>query len=228
VLLSFLAGTALTWSSPEIPKLTNTTTSPFGRTIDEDEASWISSLVTLGAALGPYLFCLLADKMGRKYTLLAAGVPFLVCYLVQAFGHVVELFYVTRLVMGLTVGGVFTLIPIYSGEVADKSERGVLGALISCAVCTGFLFSYSLGPFVSVMVFNLILAALSAVFLVLFAFLGKEVPHYYISINEEDLAKEALQKLRGGYTDIDEELWRSDQVQGRSRGKLHDLSASKD
>lgn len=203
----FLAGTALTWSSPEIPLLSNSSSTPFERPLNADEATWVSSLVTLGAAFGSFLFTYLADKMGRKYTLLSAGVPFLVCYLSLAFGNMVELFYCARFVMGLTVGGVFSLLPIYAGELSDKENRGILGSLISCAVCLGLLFSYALGPFVNVMVFNLVLAALSAVFLVLFSFLGEEVPHYYVSINEEHLAKEVLQKLRKEYHDIDEELF---------------------
>lgn len=203
----FLAGTALTWSSPEIPFLTNSTTTPFDRPLNTDEATWVSSLVTLGAAFGSFLFTCLADKMGRKYTLLSAGVPFLICYLILAFGNKVELFYCARFVMGLTVGGVFSLLPIYAGELSDKENRGILGSLISCAVCLGLLFSYALGPFVDVMIFNLVLAACSAIFLILFTFLGEEVPHYYVSINEEHLAKEVLQKLRGDYIDIDEELY---------------------
>ncbi|KAJ8932372.1 hypothetical protein NQ314_014739 [Rhamnusium bicolor] len=144
--------------------------------------------------------------MGRKYTLLSLGVPFVVCYLMMAFGKIIELFYVARFIMGLAVGGVFSLMPIYACEVADKSNRGVLGFLMGSAVCGGLLFSCALGPYVSVMVFNLILAVFPLIFLILFPCLGREVPHYYVSINENDLAKEALQKLRGGSNDIDEEL----------------------
>lgn len=223
----FLAGTALTWSSPEIPFLTNASSSPFGRPLSQDEATWVSSLVTLGAAFGPFLFTYLADRMGRKYTLLSAGAPFLVCYLILAFGQIVELFYCARFIMGLTVGGVFSLLPIYAGEISDKENRGILGSLISCAVCTGLLFSYALGPFVDVMTFNLILAGCSAVFIILFTFLGEEVPHYYVSINEEHLAKEVLQKLRGDYIDIDEELFEIQTKFKECNGTFFEIFSSK-
>lgn len=188
----------------------------------------MSSLVTVGAAIGPFLFCHLADKMGRKYTLLSSGVPFLVCYLILAFGKIVELFYVARLVMGLTVGGVFSLVPIYAGEVSDKDMRSIMGSLVSCAVCGGLLFSYSVGPYVDVMVLNLMLAVFAAVFLVLFAFLGEEVPHYYIIINEEDMAKEALQRLRNEDDDIEGEF---NEIQTKykeeCRGSFRDVFSSK-
>lgn len=223
----FLAGTALTWSSPEIPLLSNSSTTPLDHALNPDEATWVSSLVTLGAAFGSFLFTCLADRMGRKYTLLSAGVPFLVCYLILAFGKMVELFYCARFIMGLTVGGVFSLLPIYAGELSDKDNRGILGSLISCAVCLGLLFSYALGPFVNVMTFNLILAAFSAIFLILFTFLGEEVPHYYVSINEEHLAKEVLQKLRGDYIDIDEELFEIQNKFKECNGTFFDIFASR-
>ncbi|KAJ8919556.1 hypothetical protein NQ315_002178 [Exocentrus adspersus] len=202
----FVSGTALTWSSPELPIISNATTSPFKRNLSDEEATWVSSLVTLGAAAGPFFFTYLADKMGRKYTLLTAGVPFVVCYLMMAFGRIVELFYVARFILGLTVGGVFSVLPIYAGEVADKNNRGFIGFQMGCGVCSGLLFSCALGPYISVMYFNLILAVFPLVFLILFPFVGKEVPHYYISINETVLAKEALQKLRGSRYDVEDEL----------------------
>lgn len=225
-ILMFLAGTAITWSSPEISKLTNATLTPFERPLDPNQGSWISSLVTLGAAFGSFLFTYLADKIGRRYTLLTAGVPFIACYFTLAFANEVELFYCARFVLGFTVGGVFSLLPIYAGEIADKKDRGILGSMINCAVCLGFLFSYALGPFVSIMFFNLVLAAFSALFFITFAFLGEEVPHYYISINEENLAKEVLQKLRGEHTDIDEEL---DEIQTKfleNSGSFREICAS--
>lgn len=202
----FVSGTALTWSSPELPIISNATTSPFKRNLTSEEATWVSSLVTLGAVAGPFFFTYLADKMGRKYTLLSAGVPFVLCYVMLAFGRIVELFYVARFIIGLTVGGVFSVLPIYAAEVADKNNRGSIGFQMGCGVCSGLLFSCALGPYVSVMVFNLVLAAFPLMFLLLFPFVGKEVPHYYVSINENDLAKEALQKLRGSRYNIDDEL----------------------
>lgn len=202
----FLAGSAITWSSPEILKLSNASSTPFEEPINSNEASWVSSLVTLGAAFGSFIFTFLSDKIGRRITLLTAGIPFIICYFILAFAEKVEVIYIARFVLGLTVGGVFTLLPIYAGEIADKDSRGFLGSMINCGVCSGFLFSYALGPFVNVMTFNIVLAAVAAIFLISFSILGEEVPHFYVSIKEENLAKEVLQKLRGEGTDIEEEL----------------------
>lgn len=90
----------MTWSSPVLPKLSGVdlSQSPFDTPITPEQASWISSLVTLGAAVGPFIFSFLADKIGRKPTLMYLGVPYLLCYIMLAFGTNVEVFYVARLV----------------------------------------------------------------------------------------------------------------------------------
>ncbi|XP_018564814.1 facilitated trehalose transporter Tret1 isoform X2 [Anoplophora glabripennis] len=207
-LLMLLSGSSFTWSSPVLPKLLNNTTSPFGRSISPDEATWISSLVPLGAAVGPFALAYMADKFGRKITLLFLGVPFLLSHLILAFGNIVELYYVARFTIGLSAGGTFTIMPNYAGEIADKSIRGALGSTISTATCAGLLLSYALGPYVSIMAFNLVLAMISVIFLVLFFFVGVECPQYFIIRKEYDLAEDALRKIRGGFKtgDVEKEL----------------------
>ncbi|KAJ8931867.1 hypothetical protein NQ314_015133 [Rhamnusium bicolor] len=187
-IVSFVVGTTLTWSSPVISKLQDLETTPFEIPATSDEMSWISSLLPLGAVFGPFIFGYLADRIGRKYTLLICGVPFLVCYFLLAFGKVLGIYYAARFISGLAVGGVFTVIPMYIGEIADNSNRGALGSTMNCFLCLGLLFSYALGPYVSIVAFNI-------------------VPHYYVSNEKHDLAKSALQKIRGNETDsIEKEL----------------------
>lgn len=97
-MLLYITGTVLTWSSPVIPKMAggDPTRSPFDTPISLEQASWISSLVTLGAAIGPFVFGWLANKIGRKPTLLYLGIPFLLGYSMLAFGKNVETYYVAR------------------------------------------------------------------------------------------------------------------------------------
>ncbi|KAJ8945499.1 hypothetical protein NQ318_017942, partial [Aromia moschata] len=196
-ILMLISGTSFSWSSPVLPKLLNGTGTPFGRNISTEEGTWISSLVPLGCAVGPFIFGYMADKVGRKPTLLFLGVPFLAAHIMLAFARIVEVYYVARFIIGLAAGGTFTIMPNYAGEMADKSVRGVLGSTLSIATCIGILFSYTVGPYVSLMIFNLMLAVFPAMFLVLFFFVGEECPHYYVSSGKHELAKAALQKIRG-------------------------------
>ncbi|XP_023027447.2 facilitated trehalose transporter Tret1-like [Leptinotarsa decemlineata] len=196
-ILMIINGISLSWSSPSMPKLTNCTTNPFGRDISTSEVTWISSLVPIGASVGPFLFGWMTNKFGRKFTILSFGVPFLISYLMMAFSTTVEVFYVARFVVGVTLGGCFTVLPNYLGEVAEKRNRGALGSCMGIAVAIGLFFSYCVGPYVSVMVFNLIIAFLPASFLVIFSLVGEECAHYHLSRNEVDMAREVLYRLRG-------------------------------
>lgn len=204
-IVSFSVGTTLSWSSPMIEKL-NGTDSPFDSGITEEEGSWTSSLLNLGAAIGPFIFGNLTDRIGRKYTILGTGIPLVIGYLLMAFTKSVIFFYIARFLSGLSVGGVFNVIPVYIGEIANTHNRGALSSMLNLLLCAGMLFSYCLGPYVSVMAFNLILAIFPSIFLISFYIIGPESAYYYIKKGEHNLAKSALQKVRAGSVKVEEEL----------------------
>ncbi|KAJ8931868.1 hypothetical protein NQ314_015134 [Rhamnusium bicolor] len=196
-IICFVVGTCLSWTSPILPKLEDPEKTPFDEALSTEQTSWISALLPLGAVLGPFIFGYLADRIGRKNTLLVCGVPFLISYLLLAFGKLVGLYYAARFISGLSLGGVFTVVPMYIGEIAENSNRGALVSMMNVFLCFGLLFSYSIGPYVSILLYNLILAIFPGIYLVLFFFLAPESPHYYVSKHEHDLAKSALQRIRG-------------------------------
>ncbi|XP_018576203.1 facilitated trehalose transporter Tret1-like [Anoplophora glabripennis] len=206
-IIGFIAGTVLTWSSPVQLDLEHPTDAPFGYPLTSEQTSWISSLLALGAIVGPFVFGILADKIGRKPTLLVCAVPFLIGFLVFSFVLYPWIFYVARFLMGMSVGGVFTVVPIYIGEVAEVSNRGALGTSLNCYICFGFFFSHFAGSYLSFFVFNLILSIFPATFIVLFFIIAEESPHYYVIKGKLDQAEMALKKIRKGSEEvINEEL----------------------
>ncbi|RZC38206.1 facilitated trehalose transporter Tret1 [Asbolus verrucosus] len=198
-IVSFVVGTSLTWSSPILPKLNATDPDdiPFGRQITSEENSWIGSLLALGAVFGPFLYAYIVDKFGRKLTITSIGVPFAISYLILAFAQIVELYYVARFLIGVAVGGVFTVVPMYIGEIAEDTNRGALGSVMNCLLTAGLLFSYGIGPYISIMIFNIILAIIPGIFMVAFFFLAPESPHHHIAKGNHEAAVKSLEKLRG-------------------------------
>ncbi|XP_030761668.1 facilitated trehalose transporter Tret1-like isoform X1 [Sitophilus oryzae] len=195
--LGFIAGCNLTWTSPEFGYLNSTDTGPFNGTLTDAQTSWISGVMSLGAALGPFIFGYLAEKIGRKWTILTVSMPFVISSVLCAFSRVVEEFYVARFITGISIGGTFTILPMYVGEMSLDEHRGVLGSVMNVFLCFGLLFTYVVGALVSkVLIFNLILASLTIAFFVLFLFMGVETPHYYVMKNKHDLAKGALLRIR--------------------------------
>lgn len=226
--VSFSAGTALTWSSPMLDKLSSAgNENPFDRGITEDEGSWISSLLSLGAAFGPFIYGNLTRKIGRKYTLLGTGIPLLIGYLLMSFTKSIIFFYIARFLCGIATGGICNLIPVYIGEIASSHNRGALSSLFNVHLCAGMVFTFCVGPYLSVMTFNMILVLFPALFLVLFFVMGPETAYYHIQKGEYDLARGILQKVRGS-TEVNEELEAiRKQIEGAGTGSFLDIFKSK-
>ncbi|XP_056641901.1 facilitated trehalose transporter Tret1-like [Diorhabda sublineata] len=200
-IISFSAGTAITWASPEIEKLKSSTMA-----VSDGQGSWVNSLFLLGASFGPFLFGYLADKIGRKKTLVSMGCPMAMGFVVMALVKVVQVFYAARFVIGLAVGGLFTVMPMYIGEIADSSNRGTLSGILNILLCMGMLFSYCVGPYVDILTFNLILGVIPAIFMPLFSLFSVESPRYLIGKNEIDEAKKNLRWLKGNDDDVNTEI----------------------
>ncbi|KAF5279153.1 hypothetical protein FQR65_LT03399 [Abscondita terminalis] len=199
-LVTFATGLGLGWSSPVIPKLNGKIepeSNPLPQPLTPEQSSWVGSLLPLGAAFGPFAVGLFIDKIGRKKTLLVATLPILIGFYMAIFINNVNLFFLMRFLCGLTVGGVFTVLPIYTGEIADSSVRGALGSLICLFACLGILAAYIIGPYVSLTAFNIICAIVPTVFIPLFLIYIPESPYYLVSANYEEEAIKALMKFRG-------------------------------
>uniref|UniRef100_A0A6P7GLL5 Facilitated trehalose transporter Tret1-like n=1 Tax=Diabrotica virgifera virgifera TaxID=50390 RepID=A0A6P7GLL5_DIAVI len=223
----FISTTTISWSTVVLPKLSNIETSPIGRMVDMEEESWISSILILSAIFSVFISGYLADKIGRKCTLLIGGMPYLLSNIILAYASSVYLYYIARFLMGFTLGTV-ALVPVYISEISYKNHRNVLGPLICCATCFGSVFPNLLGPFVSMKTFSLLQAALATIYLVYFATLGEEGPQFYLTRNKEFQARAVLERLRGGYEDIDEAFAQIKNGYNEERqGTLRDILTSR-
>ncbi|CAH1171155.1 unnamed protein product [Phaedon cochleariae] len=208
-LLATSGDITMTWSSPMFPKLysNDTTVNPLGTPITADEDSWIGSLLNIGAIVGPLPFGFISERYGRKIALLAIAVPHIISYVTMAFANNVYIFYFGRLLGGVAVGGGYTLLPMYIAEVAEESERGIYSVTLGIFWAFGNFFPYAVGPFLSVMWFNLALACFPLAFLLAFSIFGRETPYYLMSAGKTLEAKEVLMYLRSkSEKDVEVEL----------------------
>ncbi|XP_060530456.1 facilitated trehalose transporter Tret1-like [Cylas formicarius] len=224
----FIACASMSWPSPEIPAL-NSSTSQLDSELTTEEISWIASFLGLGAIPGPFIFGFLADHVGRKYSILSLSVPLTLSYLLMLFTNKVIYLYIARFVVGTAVGGVFTVLPMYVGEMALDRHRGILGNAMTTFLCLGLLFSYAVGPYLNFFDFNVMLAALPAVFLVVFAVVGVESAHYYMAKNDRASARAVLLKIRNvSDQEVEEELENIRHLTDSERGgKLSDIFKSR-
>ncbi|KAJ8920252.1 hypothetical protein NQ315_011913 [Exocentrus adspersus] len=230
-LASFVCGTTFGWTSPEIPKLKGVLDNPLASPISKGEEGWIGSFLPLGAALGPFAAGIAADKIGRKKTLLVSVVPFIVAFILNITATNVNYFFASRFLCGLAVGIVFTVLPMYIGEISDDEVRGSLGSFMQLFIVIGLLFSYVLGPYLSIQFFNIILLIPPVVFLVVFLFFIPESPYYLVQVDDMEGAEESLTKLRSkAKNDVQKELETVkssvDEAQ-RNKGNFFDIFKSR-
>ncbi|XP_028140935.2 facilitated trehalose transporter Tret1 [Diabrotica virgifera virgifera] len=194
---AFVCGTGFGWTSPELPKLKDNTTSPLDHELTDTQEGWIGSFLPLAAAIGPIGGGVLADIIGRKKTLLLGTLPFIVAYILNIFAKSVFIFYIGRFLSGIGVGIIFTVLPMYIGEISDDDVRGSLGSFMQFFIVIGLLFSYAIGPFVSIATFNIILVIPPVLFMIIFLIFIPDSPCYLLQTKNTKDALEALIRLRG-------------------------------
>lgn len=231
-LLALTCGIAISWSSPVNQKLQSEEyldENPLGSVITDDENSWIGSLLALGAVFGPFPSAIMADRFGRKLTLLILAVPFIISFFMLAFAETVGLYYGARFLAGAALGGVFTVIPMFIGEIAEVTTRGMCLSTFTLFITGGILLSYVIGPFISIMYFNIVCAVFPILFFVLFLVFIPESPFYLVSKNQLVAAEASLKKLRNKPNKaLEDELDQiKDEINNNSKGSFKDLFQSR-
>lgn len=135
-------------------------------------------------------------RWGRRITLLSSVVPFTIGWVLIATGTTLEVLYVARFICGLALAIPFTVVPMYCGEIAETSIRGILGSFLQLFITIGLLYSYGIGPYVSYTVFWIACGILPLVFFAVF-FMMPESPYYLSGQGRREEAVSALARLRG-------------------------------
>ena len=97
--------------------------------LTEEQASWMSSLLALGAMFGSLSAVFLMDAVGRKASLLAFSVMslFIGWTMMMAASQAWQL-YVGRFLLGLGAGLEITISPVYIHETTLRDMRDVCGS----------------------------------------------------------------------------------------------------
>jgi sugar porter (SP) family MFS transporter len=178
----------------------------------------VTSLLLVGAMAGAILAGRVADKIGRKRTVLGTALVFIAGVLIAALTPTYPILLLARFVIGLAVGSASMVVPLYIGEFAPPKVRGALVSLNQLAITIGILVSYLADYGLSSsanwrLMFGL--AGIPAVALFIGMLFQRESPHWLVEQGREDEARAVLSRLRAPGT-IDEEIAEVKEVsQGR-------------
>lgn len=173
----------------------------------------IVSVYYLGCAVGAVLFSKIADRFGRKKSIFAClataslGNAIMFIAGLAGMGGALETMFVGRVVMGLGVGGIDSVIPTYSAELASDEARGkalaqefqmnIFGLNMAFAINLGV--TRALGKF-NEWAWRIPIIVMQVYPLALLAVIGMlpESPRWLIFNGKEEKAREALESIYGG------------------------------
>lgn len=195
----------LGWSSPVIIKITQANSTDYDFYVTESQGDWISSLINLGAAAICFPIGLIMDGIGRKRTMLLLVLPFTLGWGLIIWATNVAMLMAGRFIIGVAGGAFCVTAPAYNSEISQDSIRGTLGSFFQLMITLGILFSYVVGSYTSVFLFNILCGLIPLVFGLVFFFMP-ESPSYLVVKGRNEEARAALVRLRGRNYDVDTEL----------------------
>ena len=110
--------------------------------LSEAGLGWTVSSLLFGSLAGVYLAGIIGQRWGRKPSMSAASLIFIVSALLSALSVNLWMFICARVLGGIAVGIVSTLAPVYIAEVAPARYRGMLVSFNQLAIVIGILIAF--------------------------------------------------------------------------------------
>lgn len=155
----------------------------------------VAAVLCLGGLIGNVFFAWLAEKCGRRSSLLWVTLPSLLGWVLIPYARNPTHLIAARFLGGMAGGGVFGVIPIYTAELAEDSVRGILGTFLVLTCNLGVILVFVLGYYFNYATVAWIMSTLSIVFLVCFWFMP-ETPQHLMSQQKPEKAEIALRYYR--------------------------------
>ena len=172
-----------------------------------------SASALIGCIIGSALSGFLATNLGRKKSLIIAGVLFFISalgsmdpeFLFFNYGEpkfsLLIMFNIYRVIGGIGVGLASAICPMYIGEVAPSNIRGMLVSWNQFAIIFGQLVVYFvnffiLGDHIQPLVEEMGKGIAAGLFALLICFVP-ETPRYLVSIGQDEKALGILSKING-------------------------------
>ena len=103
---------------------------------------WVVSSMMLGAAIGALFNGWLSFRLGRKYSLMAGAILFVLGSIGSAFATSVEMLIAARVVLGIAVGIASYTAPLYLSEMASENVRGKMISMYQLMVTLGIVLAF--------------------------------------------------------------------------------------
>ena len=173
------------------------------------QLSFLGGAVLYGGALAILFSGWLADKMGRKETIILAGFIFIVSVILIYFSDSYNILFISRMIQGIAVGFISVTVPLYLTESVPNNIRGLAVTSFQLMLTAGILISNYIGLLFS----NsqdwraMFLTALAPGLLVFIGgFYLVKSPRWLVTNNRNDEAEKVLNETLGCSTKAKEQI----------------------
>src|SRR6201996_589343 len=97
------------------------------------------AILEIGALIASLLVGRIGDVIGRRKTIMYGSVVFVVGGALQTFANGMPMMMLGRIIAGLGVGALSTIVPVYQSEISPPHNRGKL----ACIEFTGNICGYA-------------------------------------------------------------------------------------
>jgi sugar porter (SP) family MFS transporter len=164
----------------------------------------VTSSLLVGAALGALLGGRLADRLGRRRTLVVLAVVFFLGAVGSVAAPSFEVMAVVRFLLGVAVGGASVTVPVYLAELAPTERRGAITGRNEIAIVVGQLAAFVINAVIGtvwsdhpgVWRYMLAVQAVPAVALFVGMLRMPESPRWLLARGRDDEALAVLRQVR--------------------------------
>lgn len=168
------------------------------------EYSVFGSILTIGGMIGAIPSGKIADFIGRKRTMWLSEIFCIPGWLLIAFAKDAWWLDIGRLLIGVGVGLITYVVPVYIAEITPKNHRGGFTSAQQLMISLGFALVYFIGNIISWRALSLIVL-ISCILQLVGLFFIPESPRWLAKLDREKEFETTLQWLRGMNVDISQE-----------------------
>lgn len=110
--------------------------------LSSQELGWMASSLYIGCIFGAILFGKIAERLGRKPSMIWVALIFMVSSILMGISDTVDSIVIWRVVAGFSVGGASVLSPLYIAEISPQRVRGKMVSINQLAIVIGILLAY--------------------------------------------------------------------------------------
>ncbi|KAJ0173438.1 hypothetical protein K1T71_010587 [Dendrolimus kikuchii] len=196
-----LNGFAFGYTSNAIPSMLNSTWEVYS----SDKIVTVGSSIPLAAIVGSLLGGPLITYVGRRYSIMGAGVPFFIGWILIASATNSSMLLTGQVLCGVCTGVLSTALLVYIVETIQPEVRGALGLLPLAFRYSGIFLARHAEAYLDWSEMAYIGAALSIIYFLLMLS-TPESPRWYIAKGRTQNARKALQWLRGKNYNVENEI----------------------